>query len=211
MDRTPAPSPHSLASIFGGIGYPASHPGRWAGYSSAGTATLTVEAGCIVLSPLWPWRRLLRMPVLRIPLAAVETVTRITFGIRFAVPGEPELDGARFRRWYGGGRQLQQFVEFLQERGVPVQTMPRAKRVRGFVRDFAVAQRPGWIWRDRGRLAFLESGVELAAAVAVLLAVGVLSDLPTPMLIWLGFIVCVIVWGWFAGHRYRKKFRQQRR
>jgi hypothetical protein len=73
------------------------------------------------------------------------------------------------------------------------------------VRDFAVAQRPGWIWRDRGWLGFLESAVSLAIVLVILFLVGFFSDLPTVMLGWLAFVVAVIVWGWFAGHRQRKK------
>ena len=106
-------------------------------------ARLTVVQDRVVLSPLWPWRQLLRMPVLRIPLSAVERASRITLGIKFNVPGDPALDGTRFRRWYGGGQKLEELVESMQSRGITVQTMPRSERVRGFARDFAVAQRPG--------------------------------------------------------------------
>jgi hypothetical protein len=168
-------------------------------------AKLTVVQDCVVLTPLWPWRRLLRMPVLRIPLSTVEGVSRISFGIRFSVPADAALDGTRFKRWYGGRARLQGLIELLIDRGIAVQTMPRSERMKGFVRDFAVAQRPGWIWRDRGWLGFLESAVSLAIVLVILFLVGFFSDLPTVMLGWLAFVVAVIVWGWFAGHRQRKK------
>src|SRR6266851_541882 len=192
--------PHSLPSMFGGIGYPPSHPSRWAGYEAWGMARLTVVQDCVVLSPLWPWRRLLRMPI-----SAVEGASRITFGIRFSVPTDAALDGTRFKRWYGGGETLERLVESLQSRGVTVQTMPPSERVKGFVRDFAVAQRPGWIWRDRSWLGFLESAVSLAIVLAILFLVGFFSNLPTVMLAWIAFVVAVIVWGCFAGYRQRKK------
>jgi hypothetical protein len=151
------------------------------------------------------------MPVVRIPLDAVAMASRITFGIRFTVPGDPALDGTRFKRWYGGGRRLEELVGLLQARGITVQTMPRPERVKGFLRDFAIAQRPGWIWRDRGWLGFVESAVALAMVVGALLALGFFSDLPTLMLVWFTFIMFVIVWGWFVGYRHRKKMLRQRR
>src|SRR5215510_4371343 len=80
--------PRGFQSIFGGVGYSPSHPSRYAGVGSRGTARLTVEGDCIVVSPLWPWRTLLRMPVLRIPLSEVQGVSRITWGIKLSVPGE---------------------------------------------------------------------------------------------------------------------------
>jgi len=168
-------------------------------------ARLTVVQDCVVLSPLWPWRRLLRVPVVRIPLSEVESVYRVTWGIKFSVPGDPALDGTRFRRWWGGAESLERLIQLIQSRGITVQTMSRSERIKGFARDYAVAQRPGWIWRDRGRLGFLESAVALALAFAVLFVTGLLFDLPTLMLVWLAFIVAVVVWGWFAGYRLRKK------
>jgi hypothetical protein len=202
-------SPHSVPPIFGGMGYSVSHPSRWAGYEAGGMARLTVVQDCVVLSPLWLWRRVARMPVVRIPLSEVESVFRITWGIKFSVPGDPALDGTRFKRWVGGAEGLERLIELMQSRGITVQTMPRSERIKGLARDYAVAQRPGWIWRDRGRLGFLESAVNLALAFAVWFAVlfvcGVLFDLPALMLVWLAFIVAVVVWGWFAGYRLRKK------
>jgi hypothetical protein len=149
------------------------------------------------------------MPVLRIPLTGIEGVSRITWGIKLSVPGDPALDGTRFKRWLGGTDRLEALIAFLESRGVAVQTMPRAQRMSGFVHDYAVAQRPGWIWRDRGWLGFLESAAVLLLVLAVLLAVGLFSDLPTVMLVWLAFIVAVIVWSWFAGNRWREKSRNQ--
>ena len=168
-------------------------------------ARLTVVDDCLVLAPLWPWRLLLRMPVMSIPLSAVEGASRIIWGIRFSVPGDAALDGTRFRRWYGGGARLERLIELLKGRGIPVRAMPRPERVRGFVRDYAVAQRPGWIWRDRGWLGFLESAVCLALGLAILFVFGFFSDAPRVMLVWLAFVVAVIVLGWFAGYRQRKK------
>jgi hypothetical protein len=191
------------------MGYSVSHPSRWAGYEAAGMARLSVVQDCIVLSPLWLWRRVLRMPVVRIALSEVESVDRVTWGIEFSVPGDPALDGTRFKSWLGGAESLERLIQLFQNRGITVQTMPRSERIKGFARDFAVAQRPGSIWRDRGRLGFLESAVTLALAFAVFFAVLFVSgssfDLPALVLVWLAFIVAVVVWGWFAGHRLRKK------
>ena len=166
---------------------------------------MTVVQDCLVLAPLGPWRRFLRMPVLKIPLSAVESVSRITCGIKFSVPGDPALNGTRFKRWQGRGAQLEGLIELLRSRGVRVQTMPRAERMRGFARDFAVAQRPGWIWRDRGWLGFLESAAVLAVVLAILFLVGSFSELPKLLLLWSAFVLAVIVWGWVAGYRQRKK------
>lgn len=168
-------------------------------------ARLRVIQDCVVLTPLWPWRQLLRMPVLRIPLSAVEGVSRITFGLKFSVPADAALDGTRFKRWFGEAERLEGLIELLQSRGITVQMMPPSERVKGFVRDFAVAQRPGWIWRDRNWLGFLESAVILAIVLGILFLFGFFSELPTVMLAWLAFIVAVIVWGWFAGYHQRKK------
>ena len=157
-------------------------------------AKLTVEEDCIALTPLWPWRLLLRMPALRIPLSTIEAVSRIRWGIRFDVPGNATLDGTRFRRWLGGDEQLEALIEFLEHRGITVQTMCRSERIKGFLRDYAVAQRPGWIWRDRGWLGFIESAIALAVVLTVVFLSGLFTDLPKVMLAWLAFIVAVIVW-----------------
>jgi uncharacterized membrane protein YphA (DoxX/SURF4 family) len=162
----------------------------------------------VVLSPAWPWR-LLRMPELQIPLTEVEGISRITFGIKFDVPDNPALDGTRFKRWYGGRRKLEALVESMQSRGIAVETMPLAERARGFARDLAVAQRPGWIWRDRGRLAFLESGVALALGLVILLVTGFFTDPPAPVLGAFAFVVAVVVCAWFAGHRRRSRARER--
>jgi hypothetical protein len=168
-------------------------------------ARLSVVDDRVVLAPLWPWWRLLRMPVLRIPLDAVEGVSRITWGIRFSVPADPALDGTRFKRWYGRTEQLEGLIELLKSRGFTVETMPRRQRMRGFMNDFAVAQRPGWIWRDRGWLGFLESAASLAVATVILFLLGFFSGAPTAMLVWIAFLVALVVWGWFAGYHRRKK------
>jgi hypothetical protein len=108
MSQSSAYSEHMTTSsplrIFGGIGYSPSHPSRWAGYEAFGMARLTVEGDFPVIAPLWPWR-LLRMPILRISLSAIEHADRITFGLRFNVPSDPALDGTRFKRWYGDGQR----------------------------------------------------------------------------------------------------------
>jgi hypothetical protein len=168
-------------------------------------ARLMVVQDCVVLSPLWLWRRLLRMPVVRIPLGEVEGVFRISFGIKFSVPGDPALDSTRFKRWYGGAPRLEEFVQWLQNRGISVQTLPRSKRIGGLARDFAVSQRPGWIWRDRGRYGLLESAVALAIALGVLFVTGFFADLGTLGLVVVAFLIAVSVCASFAGYRLRKK------
>jgi len=145
------------------------------------------------------------MPVVRIPLASVERVSRITFGIRFSMPADAALAGTRFKRWYGQAQKLEAFIQFLSTRGITVDTLPRSERVKGFVRDVAVAQRPGWNWRDRGWLGFLESAVSLAIALAIVYLVGSFPGLPTLFLAWLAFVLGVTVWGWVAGDRRRKR------
>jgi hypothetical protein len=145
------------------------------------------------------------MPELRIPLRAVERASRITSGVMFSVPGDAALDRVRFRCWYGEGQKLERLFDLLVSEGIAVETMPRAERLEDFARNFAVTQRPGWIWRDRGWLAFIESAVSLAVALTILFLVGFFSNLPTVMVVWVAFILAVIVWGWFAGYRQRKR------
>src|SRR5258705_9688602 len=106
-------SPHTVPPIFGSIGYSRSHPSRWAGTVVSG-ARLTVVEDCVVLSPLWPWRQLFRMPVVRIPLSEVEGVFRIAFGIKFRVLGDPTLDGTRFKRKFGGARRLEDLIQLME-------------------------------------------------------------------------------------------------
>jgi hypothetical protein len=81
----------SRLSILGGVGYPPAHASRYAG-AQFGMARLTVKNDCIVISPLWFWRRLLRMPVLRIPLTAIQGASRISWGVKFTVPADAELE-----------------------------------------------------------------------------------------------------------------------
>jgi hypothetical protein len=175
--------------------------------NSAGTATLRIAGGDVVLRPLWPWRKLIRMPELRIPLDEVEAVSKITFGVKFSVPGNPQFDGARF---YGYGYQPLDRPElrWIQERGIAVSEMPAPERVRGFFHDFAVSQRPGWIWRDRGWLAFLEFAVLVALGTGFLVATSFFAHLPVFMKVWFGFVVFVMFASALAGHRFRKRVRR---
>lgn len=76
---------------------------------------------------------------------------------------------------------------------------------RGFVRDFAVQGRPGWIFRDRGRLAVLETAVGLAASAGILIAVGFFSGLPTFAIAALCLMAVVGIWRLFAGQWCRNK------
>jgi len=197
-------------SIFGGVGYAAGSPSRWAGVGSGGTARLTIENEFVVIRPLRFWRVVLRMPDVRIPLASIEGLSRINFGVRFEVPGDPALDGTRFRAFAMDVLSLEPFIELLRRRGVPVERLPYSERWKSGLRNWAVAIRPGLIWRDRGRLAFLESAVLLAIWLVLTYALGNFS---TPQLAFsiveVLIVVALLVWGGVAGYRYRKKLLER--
>jgi hypothetical protein len=202
-------SPQTVPLIFGSVGYSSSHPSRWAGTLVSG-ARLKVVEDCVVLTPLWPWRQLFRMPVVRIPLSNVKSVFRITFGIKFSVLDDPTLDGTRFKRKFGGARRLEDLIQLMQSRGITVHTMSRSKRISGFVGDIAVSHRPGLIWRDRGRFGFLESAVALAIALTVLSVTGFFSDLSTLGRVLVAVMITLTLCGSFAGYRLRKKVPRSR-
>jgi hypothetical protein len=198
-------------SIFGGVCYAPGNPSRWAGAQGSGTTRLTVEEDAILLTPLWIWRLVNRLPVVRIPIDKVEAASRTTFGLTFVVPSDPDLDGTRFVPFGGDRDALRPLVELLERRGIPIDTMPVANRIRGYLRDHAVASRPGWIWRDRGRLGFLESTVGLAIGLAVFYFLGFFSKAPVFFLVAIGVVEALNVWGWVAGYRRRRKVVAARR
>ena len=197
-------------SIFGGVGYAAGSPSRWAGIGSGGTARLTVENEFVVIRPLRFWRQVFRMRDVRIPLASIEGLSRIHLGIRFEVPGDPALDGTRFRAWAMDVLSLEPFIELLQRRGIPVEKLPYSERWKSGLRNWAVAIRPGLIWRDRGRLAFLESAVLLAIWLVLTYALGNFSSAQLAFsIVEVLIVVALLVWGGVAGYRYRKKILGQ--
>jgi hypothetical protein len=102
--------------MFGGIGYSDGHPSRWAGVTSGGTAVLALDRDRVVITPLWPWRVLSRMPTLSIPLDKIAAVFEIHGGLQFSVPGDAALDGTRFRRWWGGAERLEELLDLLAGR-----------------------------------------------------------------------------------------------
>lgn len=192
-------------SIFGGVGYAPGHPSRWAGVGSSGTARLTVESESVVIRPYRFWRNVFRLPVVEIPLASIERLSRIFVGVRFEVPGDPALDGTRFRPWAMDVPSLEPLVELLQGRGVPVEPLPYSDRWTGGLRNLAVAIRPGLIWRDRGRLAFVESAVLLA----LWLGASYLQGFSTPFsFVQVVVVVALLVWGSAAGYRFRGRLRR---
>jgi hypothetical protein len=193
-------------SIFGGVGYSPGHPSRWAGVGSGGTSRLTVENESVVIRPFPFWRQVFRLPVVEIPLASIEGLNRIMFGVRFEVPGDPALDGTRFGAWAMDVVSLEPLIELLQRRGVVVETLPRSERSKRALRNLAVAIRPGLIWRDRGRLAFLESAVLLALLLGLAYPEGSYTTGPSVANVVVGtaLLVCASV----AGYRYRSRLRR---
>lgn len=116
----------------------------WAGRGGINAARLTATQDEFVITPLKLFRSVLRAPEIHIPIDAVEMAWEIHWGVKFATPSRPDLDGTYFKsNNAAGGRQL---ITLVKERGVPVRTMPWRDRVIGFFRDFWMQQRYGWRW-----------------------------------------------------------------
>jgi hypothetical protein len=130
------------ATFRGHYRYAAKYPlSRWAGQGGINTARLSVTDSAFVITPVKLARVLLRMPVLRIPFAVVESVWGIHWGIKFVTPTRPDLDGTYFKsNSASGARELAALVKSL---GIPVETMPWRDRLFGFFQDFATQMNGG--------------------------------------------------------------------
>jgi hypothetical protein len=199
-----------LGPRIGGVGYPPGHPGRWAGAVTSGTARISVEDGAVVVRQMPPWRWL-GMPALRIPLAGVKRAARTNFGLRLSVPGEPSLDGVRITFSWHPRRSRDDLVALLMARGIRVDTLPVAERAAGAYRNWAIAGRPGWFFRDRGRLAYLEMAVVFALVLVplILLFGWVVPGAPTFFVVWVAIVALVSVLGPFLGARERRRVKRQ--
>jgi hypothetical protein len=194
-------------SIFGGIGYAPGYPSRWAGKSSGGTTRLTVDDHTIVLTPLAFLRKALRLPVVRIPLDEVETASEGPFGwsLRFHTAGDPKLDGMRFYAFGPNSFALRPLIELLRSRGVTIETPPASRRWTLSLRDGAVGLRPGWIFRDRGHLGFVESFIVLGVGALILY----FQSPPHLVLVVFGAIAALYVVSSIVGHRIRRRATQR--
>jgi hypothetical protein len=194
-------------SVFSGsVHYPASLPSRWAGvalYGIFGPAVLELEADAVIMRPRKPWS--FWMPTLRGRLSAVTRAWKTRKGIRFEARGEPSLDGLYFRPTGG----LEKLLALLEERGIPVREMPRGEQVKRHLLDLAVAQRPGFVWRDRGKKAFAEQVVTLGLAICVMGVVLAFTEPSWGVRIvfgaWLAFIAVFAVVSSIAGHLHRRR------
>jgi hypothetical protein len=90
---------HRYASKFSNI--------RWAGQGGRNAARLTVADGAFVITPLGFFRKVVRMPEVRIPIEVVHMAWQIAWGVKFVTPSRPDLDGTYFKsNSPTGGRQL---------------------------------------------------------------------------------------------------------
>ena len=194
-----------LGPRIGGVVYPPGHPSRWAGAATAGTARVSVEDGAVVVRQMAPWRWL-GMPDLRIPLTAVERASRTTFGLRLSAPGAPAVDGVRLTFAGRSRRKRDELIALLAERGVRVDTLPVAERAAARYRDWAVSMRPGWLFRDRGRLAYLETAA--AFAIGLVVFAWLVSGAPTFFVVCSVIVVLVAMLGPFLGARERRKVKR---
>jgi len=190
-------------SMIGAVTYSRAHPSRWAG--SGALARLTADDTLILIEPLGPWR-LIRKPVVRIPLTAIVRADELPFGgFRFVVPDVPELDGTRFIGIVPGDDRLTTLGAELDRRGLAGETVGHASSWREALGNQAVGQRPGFIWRDRGGLAYLESALVFAIPTAVLYLTGFFSG-PTWFVIPVFAVVAVLSVAFsLAGARLRRK------
>jgi hypothetical protein len=192
-------------SIVGSIGYGPAHPSWWAGRGGNGFSRLTIEDDSILMKPPSVAQSILRLPVVRLPLDDITSASRTTFGIWFHVPGDPALDGARFTPFGGDRGALKPLVEFLEAQGVPVDTMPVSTRVKKSFENGAVSMRPGFFFRDRGGLGFIEFVVVAAVGLTLMLVVGGFSHAPGAFLVFLAVIVLLNVLLSIVGAWRRKK------
>lgn len=199
-ERPPENPPQRRISVFGSVGYGPGHPSRWAG-TGRGGARLTVENDVVIIRPIWFERNIFRRPVVRIPLAEITSARTMTFGIWFVVHDDPGLDGTRFTPFGGALSALNPLVGLLEARGIPVDTMPVSSRVSTGIENWAVAMRPGLIWRDRGLLGVVES----VAAMAVVFTVFALQGTPRFFMALLVLVAALTILGWIVGSRRRTK------
>ena len=165
-------------------------------------ALLVVAGDRITIRPRKPWS--LFMPTLDGPLSAVTMAWKTRSAVRLQAPGDRNLDGLYFRP-AGGPDAL---VGLLEERGVVVQRMLGAQALKRWLQDFAVAHRPGFIWRDQGTKAFVETlvGLTLAVGLGIFLFSSVPSSgLQIAMLAWLGFIALFALVSAIVGHLHRRR------
>jgi hypothetical protein len=194
-------------SVFrGSVHYPAALPSRWAGvslYGIIGPALLSVEDDVVTMKPRRPWS--LWMPTLHGRLSAVRRAWKTRKGIRLEAPGEASLDGLYFRP-LGGPQEL---LALLEQRGILVEQMPRPEQVKRYLLDLAVAQRPGFIWRDQGKKAFAELlvglGLGIATAAVAIALTEPSSGLRLMLFAWLGFIALLTLVSAVVGDLYRRK------
>jgi hypothetical protein len=117
---------------------------RWAGQGGINSAQLTIEADEIELVPFRVFRTVLRMPTVRIPVAAIESVWAISWGVKFNTPSRPDLDGTVFKaNTARSGRELRATIEGL---GIQVEEMSGRERLTGWFRDFHTQQANGFRW-----------------------------------------------------------------
>jgi hypothetical protein len=117
---------------------------RWASQGGINSARLSIGADEIELVPLRALRGALKMPTVRIPVAAIASVWGISWGVKFNTPSRPDLDGTVFKANSArGGRELRAIIEGL---GVPVEEMSARKRLSGWLGDFKTQQANGFRW-----------------------------------------------------------------
>jgi hypothetical protein len=163
-------------------------------------ARLRVEDDTIVITPVAYWR-LLRAPIVRIPLASIATAND-WFGLRFDAPGNPSVDATRFQALFADRAPLRPLTDLLRSRGVAVERSLGPRQWTRFYRDISAGHRPGWFFRDRGPLAFVETFVFLGVGFVfffvftggqhIALAVGAV------------FAAVSLAWS-VAGHRRRQR------
>jgi hypothetical protein len=122
---------------------------RWASQGGINSARLSVGADEIELVPLRVFQRMFRMPTVRIPVAAIESVWAISWGVKFNTPSRPDLDGTVFKaNTARGGRELKATIEGL---GIRVDEMSARRRVTGWVADVRTQQINGSRWLKQKR------------------------------------------------------------
>jgi hypothetical protein len=163
-------------------------------------ARLRVDEDTIVITPIAHWKAL-RAPTVRIPLGSIETATN-WFGLRFGVPGDPHLDGTRVQPFFWNWAVLRPLIDLLKSRGIAVERRRGSRQFARFYRETAVGHRPGWIFRDRGRLAFLELFILAGIALGGLYLVDGAEHIA--LVLAAVFVALNVAWS-FAGHRFRQR------
>jgi hypothetical protein len=133
-------------------------------YGFVGPAELILEGDAFTMRPRKPWE--FWMPTVEGRWADIEMVWKLKRGIEIEAPGKPSLNGLRFRPL----ARRAELLEAIAEIGIRVEPSRRRDEGRGSVRADLVAHRPGWIWRDRRLLAFVEVGVGPGSGAGLLIA-----------------------------------------